>query len=133
MTWVLWAAALYNLAWGAWTVLFPNSWFDFCGIVRPNYPALWQCIGMIVGVYGVGYAVAARQPLLHWPIVLVGLLGKVFGPIGFATALWQGVFPSVFGLIILTNDLLWWLPFGGILWQARLRHRAQHRGKQGDI
>ena len=41
---------------------------------------------MIFGVYGVGYAVAATAPLRHWPIVLVGLLGKLFGPVGFIAA-----------------------------------------------
>ena len=44
-------------------------------------------MGMIVGVYGIGYLIAARDPRTHWPIVLVGLLGKVFGPIGFVALL----------------------------------------------
>ena len=39
----------------------------------PRYPQIWQCVGMIVGVYGVGYLVAASDPLRHWPIVLVGM------------------------------------------------------------
>ena len=84
----------------------------------PRYPMIWQCVGMIVGVYGVGYWVAARDPLRHWPITLVGFLGKVFGPIGFAYYLIQGAFPLTFGLTIMTNDLLWWIPFGLILKMA---------------
>ena len=48
---------------------------------------------MIVGVYGVGYWIAGDDPYRHWPIVLVGFLGKAFGPVGFATALARGVFP----------------------------------------
>lgn len=114
----LWAAAVYNLAWGAVTIAFPHLLFDATGIPRPNYPAIWQCVGMIVGVYGVGYALAAADPRRHWPIVLVGLLGKVFGPIGFAVALADGVFPPAFGLTILTNDLIWWVPFALILADA---------------
>ena len=119
--WLL-AAALYNVLWGALVVLFPNMLFDVVGIARPNYPELWQCVGMIVGVYGVGYALAARDPRRHWPIVLVGLLGKILGPIGFVDALARGTFPPEFGLTILSNDLLWWWPFGAILrdaWRAR--------------
>jgi hypothetical protein len=84
-------------------------------MARPNYPELWQCVGMIVGVYGVGYWVAARDPFRHWPITLVGLLGKIFGPIGFAQALWVGSFNIKFGSTILTNDLIWWIPFFLIL------------------
>lgn len=117
-TWVLVLAGIYNLAFGAWVVLFPRAAFDLFGMEPPLYPQLWQCIGMIVGVYGIGYLIAAAEPLRHWPIVLVGFLGKVFGPIGFLDAALRGDLPWSFGWINLTNDLVWWLPFGAILWAA---------------
>jgi peroxiredoxin len=123
---VLAAAGVYNLLWGASMVLFPHWLWDAVAATRPNYPELWQCIGMIVGVYGLGYLIAARDPLRHWPIVLVGLLGKVFGPIGFLQAVLAGTFPPAFGWTILTNDLLWWIPFGMLLWLA-----FKHYGTQG--
>jgi hypothetical protein len=104
--WLL-AAGFYNLAWGAANIIWPNALFDFAGAKRVNYPEIWQCVGMIVGVYGIGYAIAAGDSRRHWPIVLVGLLGKIFGPIGFAWSLWNGVFPPLFGVTLLTNDLLW--------------------------
>lgn len=113
--WVLRSAAVYNLVWGLWVVLFPNAWFEWLGVTTPNYPQLWQCIGMIVGVYGIGYGIAASDPARHWPIVLVGLLGKIFGPIGFLSAAWNGELPWSWGWLILTNDLIWWIPFVGIL------------------
>jgi len=84
-------------------------------------------VGMIVGVYGVGYLISATKPRVHWPIVLVGLMGKILGPIGFAKALYDGVFPPLFGLTILTNDLLWWVPFGLILLDA-FRHHTSGSG-----
>src|SRR5258708_35427851 len=83
--WLL-AAGLYNVVWGIVSGLFPNAVFDLAGMARPNYPEVWQCIAMIVGVYGVGYAVAALDPFRHWPLILVGLLGTVLGPIGFIMA-----------------------------------------------
>jgi hypothetical protein len=61
---------------------------------------------------------AALDPVRHWPIVLVGLLGKIFGPIGFVGAAMKGEFPWIAGLTIITNDLIWWLPFAAILWHA---------------
>ena len=116
---VLWAAAAYNLAWGAWAIFFPNAIFRWANFdPMPAYPELWQCIGMIVGVYGVGYGVAATNPTRHWPIVLVGLLGKIFGPIGFVQAVMQERFPLRMGWTILTNDLIWWIPFTLILVHA---------------
>src|SRR5689334_18386241 len=87
---VLLAAGFYNLAWGAWAILFPNAMFHLADLPPANYPQLWQCIGMIVGVYGVGYVIAAFDPMRHWPIVFVGLLGKVLGPIGMVAALIHG-------------------------------------------
>jgi hypothetical protein len=121
------AAAIYNLAWGAGAILFPTLPFEWAGMEPPNYPSLWQCIGMIVGVYGVGYGIAAYDPVRHWPIVLVGLLGKIFGPIGFLWTASRGELPWIAGLTILTNDLVWWLPFGLIL-----RHAARQELPPGN-
>ena len=119
-------AALYNIVWGAFAILSPLTLFRWCGFnPLPLYPELWQCIGMIVGVYGVGYGIAARDPFRHWPIVFVGLLGKVLGPIGFFGAVTSGRFPLAMGWTIVTNDLIWWLPFGLVLLGAYRENRSQ--------
>ncbi|TWU45134.1 AhpC/TSA family protein [Novipirellula aureliae] len=124
MKWVLIAAASYNLCWGGWVVLFPDQLFELTGIATPLYPGIWQCVGMIVGVYGIGYGIAAFDPLRHWPIVLVGFLGKLFGPIGM---LWNvlmidpstpGRLPGEWLWLSLSNDLIWIIPFAGILLAA---------------
>ena len=112
------AAAVYNVLWGGWVILDPGAIFRLSGLAPPAYPQIWQCVGMIVGVYGVGYAIAATAPLHHWPIVLVGLLGKIFGPIGFAGAVLRGELPWSWGWTIVFNDLVWWAPFGLILLAA---------------
>lgn len=121
MKWLLMIAAIYNVGWGLFVIFFPTLPFLWIGIEPPNYPSLWQCIGMIVGVYGIGYGIAAFDPVRHWPIVLVGLLGKVFGPIGFVWTASRGELPWAAGATILTNDLIWWIPFAAILLHA-IRH-----------
>lgn len=115
---ILKAAAVYNILWGAFIILFPNFIFKVLNMDLPRYPEIWQCVGMIVGVYGVGYWVAAKDYVRHWPIVLVGFLGKIFGPIGFAGALYKGIFPPLFGINIIFNDLIWWIPFYLMLKEA---------------
>ena len=105
------AAGLYNLAFGSLAVLCPSAMLRWLGLGDAQYPQLWQCIGMIVGVYGLAYAAAAIDSRRFWPIVLVGLLGKVLGPIGFVAGSLQGDLPLRFGLVNLTNDLIWWIPF----------------------
>ena len=104
-------AAIYNVLWGAFVVLFPKLQFEWFGMEIPHYLGFWQCIGMIVGVYGLGYWWAARNPLRHWPIVAVGLLGKIFGPIGFLQSILTGKLPFIFGINIIFNDLIWWPSF----------------------
>ena len=89
----------------------------------PRYPQIWQCVGMIVGVYGVGYLIASNAPYRHWPIVLVGLLGKILGPLGFLHAALQGELPWRWGVVVLGNDLIWWAPFAAILYYGFRFHQ----------
>ncbi|MBX3352450.1 MAG: alkyl hydroperoxide reductase [Phycisphaeraceae bacterium] len=123
-------AGIYNLLWGAAVVLFPTKGFDLVGIAYPDdftlWIPIWQCLGMVIGVFGVGYLAASRDPITHWPITLVGFLGKVFGPIGFVYFASTGQFPWSFGWTILTNDLVWWVPFGLILLAAWRRHHPEN-------
>jgi hypothetical protein len=119
MGWVLFLAGLYNLTWGSLVVLFPHTMFRAGGLERPdtpiNYPEVWQCVGMIVGVYGIGYLIAATAPFRHWPIVLVGFLGKAFGPVGVVLAAWNGAFTWHALTVNVFNDLIWLVPFALIL------------------
>ncbi len=132
MTPVLILAGLYNIGFGVWVVIWPYGAFALAGMEVPRYPFLWQCIGMIVGVYGLGYLAAARHPLHHWPIIMVGLLGKILGPIGFLQAAISGSITWSFGVIIITNDLIWWVPFTLLLRAAWLNSTAQDAGKYLD-
>jgi len=134
---VLLLAGVYNLVWGGIVVLAPGWSFGVLGVdpdaLDAMTLAIWQCVGMIVGVYGIGYLVAARDPIRHWPIVLVGFLGKIFGPIGFAKAVFvDEIFPLRFGWTIVTNDLIWWIPFAMILVCAWRHHQSGRRNGIGE-
>ena len=125
-TWMkacLLAAAVYNLVWGAWVIVWPHAFFDWAGMQRLPHPEIWQCVGMIVGVYGIGYGIAAYDPARHWPIVLVGFLGKVFGPIGFLQGYFADKLPLKMGAVNITNDVIWWIPFALILHYAYRMNR----------
>ncbi len=128
-SWLI-AAAVYNIVWGAAVIVAPATTLRLLG-VTPNstdvWPALWGCIGMMVAVYGVGYAIASRDPFSHWPIVLVGLLGKILGPIGFVIAASRGELPWSMGWTLLSNDVVWWVPFGMMLWRVAKLHGASGR------
>ena len=118
------AAAVYNILWGAWVVLFPLQFFQLTGMEPLNHPMVWQGMGMVIGVYGLGYWWAAANPVKHWPIVAVGFLGKIFGPLGFVFNYLNGVVPASFGYTLISNDLIWWVPFFLILNEARKKKWA---------
>ena len=109
-------AAVYNLAWGTWVVLRPSDLFNWLEIDSPNYLPIWQALGMVVGVYGIGYAIAAWDAVRYWPLVLVGLIGKILGAIGFCYLYWNGNIDWSFFWQIFFNDLLWFLPFTATLY-----------------
>jgi small multidrug resistance pump len=80
---ILTIAGIYNIVWGLSVVIFPDFWFSLAKMEQPNYSVLWQNTGMMTAMFGIGYIIAATNPLRHWPIVLVGFLTKLVGPIGF--------------------------------------------------
>lgn len=101
------AAAVYNAVWGAAVVLFPSLIFRTLRMPLPNYPALMQCIGMLVGVYAIGYWMVGSNPERYGPFVYVGLAGKILGPLGYLWAAHSGALPFAFGWVNVTNDPVW--------------------------
>lgn len=118
---VLVIAGIYNISWGLFMGMFPRIFFSVIDMQYPAYPWLWQCIGMFVGTFGVGYLLAALRPRRHWPMVFVGLLGKILGPAGFFITWLRGNIPLNFGITIIFNDLIWWIPFILILKHSSMR------------
>jgi hypothetical protein len=137
-------AAIYNFAFGLWACLWPRSFFDSVEIASPNYPALWSCLGMVIGLYGILYAYAAYRIDRAAPIISVGLAGKILGPIGWLMVINSGEWPLRTFTLIVFNDLIWWLPFGLFLldetrsgkWLRRIELRKTgnvHRGTRGVV
>jgi hypothetical protein len=104
-------AALYNIAFGLWACFWPEALFAGLEMPPPNYPSLWQCLGMVVGLYGILYTYAAVYLDRAKLIIAVGLAGKMLGPIGMVVAVRSGEWPLRALTLIVFNDLIWWLPF----------------------
>lgn len=105
-------AGTYNLAWGAYSALDPQWLFRFAKMPPANDPEIFACLGMVVGVYGLLYWQVAREPERGFAIAAVGLLGKVLGPIGLVQLIATGAWPPATVVLCLTNDVIWWIPFG---------------------
>jgi hypothetical protein len=109
------AAGVYNIAWGAYAVLDPQWFFRLSGLPPSNSPQIFACLGMVLGLYGVLYLEVARRPEDGWPIAAVGLAGKILGPLGLVWLILTSVWPVATVVIVITNDLVWWVPFAWYL------------------
>jgi hypothetical protein len=118
-------AGLYNLGWGLFSAADPQWLFRFAGMPPQNYPEVFACLAMVIGLYGLLYLEVARRPERGWPIAAVGLAGKVLGPIGLGVLLLRGAWPPATLVLCLTNDFVWWVPFGIYLVDAWPAFRAE--------
>lgn len=117
------AAAVYNLLWGCWVILFPAESLQLLGISSVTLLPIWQVVGMCVLVYAPGYWWLSRNPLRFRHYALIGLFGKLLGPVGFLWAVFQTDLPWSFGWTIIFNDLIWLPVF--ILFLIKMSHLHQ--------
>ena len=104
-------AGSYNILWGAFSMARPQWLFDFARMPRANYPEIFACLGMVIGLYGILYWQVARDPEHGRLIAAVGLAGKILGPIGLTYLLIEGAWPLRSLVLCVTNDFIWWIPF----------------------
>ncbi len=112
-------AGIYNICWGLWVSIDPNWLFRFAKMELPNYPEIFVCVGMVVGLYGVVYLEIARRPERGFLLALVGFVGKILGPIGIFYYIYLGKWTFSALIMNLTNDFIWLIPFAIYLFDAR--------------
>ncbi len=87
----------------------------------PHEVYLWQGAGLFIFLLAIGFGMAARDLRQHWGIVFIGLLAKVFGMAGMASAVWRGQ---------VAVQVLWLLPFNDLIWIWPLFRIVQYGMKQ---
>jgi hypothetical protein len=119
---VLATSGLYHLVFALWAILCPShalGWFD-CR--APGQSLLWQMFGVISAILGLGLIIAAKNPIQHWPIVLLGFIESIVAIILVGTAVYHGELPVMALLVLTVNDIVWLPFFGLILWAALRAH-----------
>ena len=112
-------AGLQCLIWGVFIMAWPERSSLAYGFAEP--PAelfLWQGIGLVIVLFGLGYAMASTNPMQHWVMILIGLLSKSLGPIGMVWTVYQEQVSRRVLILIPINDLIWLTPFVLILLQV---------------
>jgi hypothetical protein len=118
------AAGIYNICWSIWAAIDPQWLFRFSGLPLMNHPSIFACMAMVIGLYGILYLEVARVPEQGWLIAAVALAGKILGPIGLLMLIVQGTWPVSSVVLCVTNDFIWWVPFGIYLHDAWPNYRA---------
>jgi hypothetical protein len=122
MTFLL--AGIYNIGWGLYAVADPQWLFRLAGLPPSNTPQIFACLGMVLGLYGVLYLEVARRPEHGWLPAAVGFTGKLLGPAGLAVLILRDTWPPATLILIVTNDIIWWVPFAAYLRAAWPHYRA---------
>jgi hypothetical protein len=116
------AAGIYHILFALAANLWPFACFDWLGIARPNHPLLWRGVGLVIGALGVGLLIAAKNPMHHWLTVLIGFFKFSLGIVAFGLEIIQREIPAKAAWLLLADDVIWWLPFAGILWASVRAH-----------
>jgi len=124
-------AGIYNIAWGIYSAANPQWLYRFTGTPLENHPEVFECLGMVIGLYGILYLEVARVPERGFLLAAVGLAGKILGPIGMARLIFSGQYPISAAVLCVTNDLIWWIPFAIYLYDAWPLFKQDIRSGEG--
>ena len=96
----------YSLS-AVFLIVWPNLAFDLLGIVRSNHPWLVQLCGILTGLFGFIFLVAAKNAIEFRSIVLIGLLAQLVVPIAVTYWMSTGVLPKAVFWPFVAGDLFW--------------------------
>lgn len=124
MAWVLYVAGVYNISAACFAFLYPP---------QIGYPELWRYLGAITAAYGVVYLLIAARPFQYWPIVFAGLFKALLGPLSISHFAVIGALSMRMTILIVANDVIWWIPFALILEGAYRAHLNGRRATAPDV
>jgi peroxiredoxin len=136
-TYALRAAGIYNLAAATVAVLDPAWLLGLLGLPLTVPPGLaletWHALAALTAATGAGYLIIAGNPSRHWPVVLIGFLGKLATGAWAAADIVQHQLPASAWLWIGIDDAIWLVPFALILRQAHENLLAVRRTVSPDV
>ena len=122
MFYLLVFAGCYNLLVGLTLTVFYHEAFKILGLPKPELMLFVQLVGILVGLFGVGYLIVARNPLENRNVLLLGFLSKALGTLIGLGYVALGKVPISFFVLLIFSDIVYLPPFVVIL--RRLYHVA---------
>jgi hypothetical protein len=119
MKFVLRFVAGYNISAGLFMVFASRAAYKLIGMPNPKIHFPIQLVGILVGLFGVGYYLVSRRPLENVNLLLLGFLSKLLGSCLATGYVLAGILPLHFVGVYFVSDVVYLPPFYIIL--ARLR------------
>lgn len=127
------AAGCYSLA-GAVAALVWPAWFGaWFGTPSPASLELSHILVALTAAMGVAYLLAARNPIRHWPTVLMALSAKLAITAWLAADIAAGRLPERTWLVVAFDDVIWLGPLAMVLKSAYDAHLERRRAATPEV
>lgn len=123
MTRLLWFVGTYNLLAGLGMLCLYHEGYKLLGVAKPELNLPIQLVGVLVGLFGVGYWLVAANPVENRNLLLLGFWSKLLGSLLGIYYVFVGKLPPLFLAVLLVSDIGYLPPFYLILRRIR-RYRA---------
>ncbi|HEX3726574.1 MAG TPA: hypothetical protein VHV08_10045, partial [Pirellulales bacterium] len=120
MFYLLCFAGCYNLLVGLNLVVFYHEALKTFGMPKPELMLFVQLTGILVGLFGAGYLIVARNPLENRNLLLLGFLSKALGSVLGVGYVVLGKLSLGFFILLVFSDILY-LPLFLIILQRIYR------------
>jgi hypothetical protein len=111
MRYLLWFVGGYNLLAGAGMAIFYHEGFKLLDLPKPEFLLPVQLVGLLVGIFGIGYWMVAWNPVENRNVLTLGFLSKLLGSLLGIGYLLAGKVPLVFLPVLFFADIIYLPPF----------------------
>lgn len=112
---LLWFAGGYNMLAGAGMLCLYHEGYKLLGMSKPEVNLPVQLVGVLVGLFGIGYWLVASNPVENRNLLMLGLCSKALGSVLGVYYVVAGKLPVFFLAILLVSDIVYLPPFAIIV------------------
>jgi len=129
MRYLLRFAGCFNLLAGLAMISLYHEGYKLLGVPKPALVLPVQVMGILVGLFGVGYHLVANRPVENRSILMLGFWSKLLSSVLALAYVVAGRLPWGFAVVVFLSDVIYLPPFYVIL--RRLYRAAAGRALQG--
>ena len=128
MKFLLRFVAIFNVGAGLFMLIGYHETYKIIGMEKPAIHFPIQLVGILVGLFGVGYYLVARNPIENRNVLTLGFWSKFLGSCLGTLYVLQGKLPLTFVAVYFFADVIYLLPFYVIMRRlyAIAREREAH-------